>query len=198
MSRVCPHSSPVTVNRLTGLGIPQVHTLIQSLQKAAHSAGHAQPLLIGIDQENGKNTSLCLPTLNYNIGQALYRHSAPHLPRPQGRNCAFNVSPFANLLFNYLNYFLLALRLVDTPFNRLHSLLNIHPLLALLSPGAMALGSSGSPALAFETTAASAREMKMVGINWAFSPVADINSDPRNPVIGVRSFGEGAYAVSGG
>ncbi|KAI0297902.1 glycoside hydrolase superfamily [Russula brevipes] len=57
-------------------------------------------------------------------------------------------------------------------------------------PGAMALAASGSPDLAERTSEASARELKFVGINWAYSPVADVNSDPRNPVIGVRSFGD--------
>ncbi|KAH9996153.1 glycoside hydrolase superfamily [Russula compacta] len=57
-------------------------------------------------------------------------------------------------------------------------------------PGAMALAASGSPDLAERVSEASARELKFVGINWAFSPVADVNSNPRNPVIGVRSFGD--------
>ncbi|KAF8990263.1 glycoside hydrolase [Cyathus striatus] len=62
-------------------------------------------------------------------------------------------------------------------------------------PGAMALSATGSPDTAFEVSAASAKELKLVGINWAFSPVADVNSDPRNPVIGVRSFGDGGTAI---
>jgi beta-N-acetylhexosaminidase len=48
----------------------------------------------------------------------------------------------------------------------------------------MALAATGSVELAKEVSAASAKELKMVGINWAYSPVADINSDSRNPVIG--------------
>lgn len=55
----------------------------------------------------------------------------------------------------------------------------------------MAMATTGSPALAEEISEATARELKYVGINWAYSPVADVNSDPRNPVIGVRSFGDG-------
>ncbi|KAJ7355555.1 glycoside hydrolase family 3 protein [Mycena albidolilacea] len=57
-------------------------------------------------------------------------------------------------------------------------------------PGAMALAATGSPAVAEEVSFASGRELNLVGINWAYSPVADVNSDPRNPVIGVRSFGD--------
>ena len=49
----------------------------------------------------------------------------------------------------------------------------------------MALAATGSPDLTERVSEASARELKSVGINWAFSPVADVNSDPRNPVIGL-------------
>ncbi len=34
------------------------------------------------------------------------------------------------------------------------------------------------------------REAAAMGINWNFMPVADVNTNPANPVIGVRSFGE--------
>ncbi|OCH91328.1 glycoside hydrolase [Obba rivulosa] len=63
-------------------------------------------------------------------------------------------------------------------------------------PGAMALAASGSPALAEEISAASGKEMRLAGINWVYSPVADVNSDPRNPVIGVRSFGDDPQEVA--
>lgn len=53
-----------------------------------------------------------------------------------------------------------------------------------ISPGAMAIGATGSVDLAEHVTYASAEEMKMIGINWVYSPVADVNSDPHNPVIG--------------
>lgn len=54
----------------------------------------------------------------------------------------------------------------------------------LISPGAMAIGATGSVDLAEHVTYASAEEMKMIGINWVYSPVADVNSDSHNPVIG--------------
>lgn len=63
-------------------------------------------------------------------------------------------------------------------------------------PGAMALAAAGSPDFAERITEASALELKLAGINWAYSPVADVNSDPRNPVIGVRSFGDVPEEVS--
>ena len=36
-----------------------------------------------------------------------------------------------------------------------------------------------------------------MGINWNFAPVADVNVNPANPVIGVRSFGENPRLVAG-
>ncbi|KZV99748.1 glycoside hydrolase [Exidia glandulosa HHB12029] len=57
-------------------------------------------------------------------------------------------------------------------------------------PGAMALAATGSPELAEKTSAASGRELRAAGINWAYSPVCDVNSDSLNPVIGVRSYGD--------
>ncbi|KAI5116843.1 hypothetical protein M0805_006075 [Coniferiporia weirii] len=63
-------------------------------------------------------------------------------------------------------------------------------------PGAMALGTSDNLDLAHEVSSSTGRELRLAGINWIYSPVADVNSDPRNPVIGVRSFGEDAQVAS--
>lgn len=63
-------------------------------------------------------------------------------------------------------------------------------------PGAMAIAATGDPEYARKCSSASAREMKAVGINWSYSPVGDVNSDPQNPVIGVRSFGDDPAEVA--
>ena len=55
-------------------------------------------------------------------------------------------------------------------------------------PAAMALGAAGSAVLAEEVGAAVARGVKSLGFNWNFAPVADVNSNPANPVIAARSF----------
>ena len=55
-------------------------------------------------------------------------------------------------------------------------------------PAAMALGAAGSGILAEEVGAAVARGLKSLGFNWNFAPVLDVNSNPANPVIAVRSF----------
>lgn len=41
-----------------------------------------------------------------------------------------------------------------------------------------------------------ARQMKIMGIHVNFAPVVDVNSNPANPVIGFRSFGENKYNVA--
>ena len=41
-----------------------------------------------------------------------------------------------------------------------------------------------------------AREARAAGIHWAFAPVADVNNNPANPAINLRSYGEDPAAVS--
>ena len=43
---------------------------------------------------------------------------------------------------------------------------------------------------------ATARQARAVGIHWIFAPVADVNNNPENPVINVRSYGESAEDVA--
>ncbi|THH21594.1 hypothetical protein EUX98_g8347, partial [Antrodiella citrinella] len=70
-------------------------------------------------------------------------------------------------------------------------------------PGAMALASisdsSTSPSLSVteQVYAAQGKELSMLGVNWTYAPIGDVNSDSRNPVIGVRSFGDDPTKVAG-
>jgi beta-N-acetylhexosaminidase len=57
-------------------------------------------------------------------------------------------------------------------------------------PGNMALGAGRSAEDAETAAAIIGEELRAVGVNWNFAPVADVNVDPANPVIGVRSFSE--------
>lgn len=57
-------------------------------------------------------------------------------------------------------------------------------------PGNMALGAGRSAADTQEAAAVNGDELSAMGINWNFAPVADVNVNPANPVIGVRSFSE--------
>lgn len=115
----------------------QVRELTAELQSIARAAGHATPLLIATDQENG-------------------------VVRRLGAGA--------------------------TPF-----------------PGNMAQGAIGSAQRVSEIAYATGRELLTFGINMNLAPVVDVNNNPANPVIGVRSFGEdpqfvahlGAAAVRG-
>ena len=57
-------------------------------------------------------------------------------------------------------------------------------------PRAMAFGAAGDEQLAFEAGRISAIEGRALGVHVNFAPVADVNNNPRNPVINIRSFGE--------
>ncbi|MDU7471976.1 MAG: beta-N-acetylhexosaminidase [Paenibacillus macerans] len=63
-------------------------------------------------------------------------------------------------------------------------------------PGNMALGAANDPKLAEQVAALAAREMALLGINFNFAPCVDVNNNPANPVIGVRSFGEDPQLVA--
>ncbi|WP_149259191.1 glycoside hydrolase family 3 protein [Actinomadura sp. K4S16] len=56
-------------------------------------------------------------------------------------------------------------------------------------PGNMALGATRSPADARAAAQVTGAELRAVGINLDYAPDADVNVNPRNPVIGLRSFG---------
>jgi len=63
-------------------------------------------------------------------------------------------------------------------------------------PGNMALGAAGSDKLAYKVGRAIGKELSALGINVDFAPVCDVNSNPQNPVIGTRSFGEAPKLVA--
>lgn len=56
-------------------------------------------------------------------------------------------------------------------------------------PSAMALGAADDLDLTQRVAAATGRGLRAVGVNVDFAPVADVNSNPGNPVIADRSFG---------
>jgi len=62
-------------------------------------------------------------------------------------------------------------------------------------PTTMAVGATGDAEAAEWMGRASGRDARALGIHWIFAPVADVNNNPRNPVINVRSFGESPEQV---
>ncbi|MFI2350315.1 glycoside hydrolase family 3 protein [Streptomyces sp. NPDC019443] len=67
---------------------------------------------------------------------------------------------------------------------------------ATLVPGAMALGAGGSRSYARSAAQIAGAELAAMGILQNYAPVADVNVNPANPVIGVRSFGADPEAVA--
>ena len=60
----------------------------------------------------------------------------------------------------------------------------------------MGVAAAGDPRAAYRQGLVTAREMRAIGVNWLLAPVADINNNPDNPVISVRSFGEDPRRVA--
>lgn len=106
----------------------QLRELTDSLQQIAREAGQVAPLLISIDQENGRVRRL-------------------------GED-------------------------------------------ATTLPGNMALGAVGDEQSAYEIALASGMELRAVGVNLNLAPDVDVNNNPANPVISVRSFGEDPQQVA--
>ena len=64
-------------------------------------------------------------------------------------------------------------------------------------PSLMAVGATADRQLAYEMGGITAREARAVGIHIPFAPVLDVNNNPDNPIINVRSFGENPEEVAG-
>src|SRR5262249_16531464 len=63
-------------------------------------------------------------------------------------------------------------------------------------PFAMAIGATRSEEAARFAGEVAAREGRALGVHWAFAPVADVNNNPSNPVINIRSYGEDPELVA--
>ncbi len=63
-------------------------------------------------------------------------------------------------------------------------------------PYNMMMGAADNPDLVKEVTREMARQMKRMGVHVSLGPVVDINTQPLNPIIGMRSFGESPELVS--
>ena len=64
------------------------------------------------------------------------------------------------------------------------------------TPGNMALGAINDTTVTSEVADIIANELKAVGVNADFAPVVDVNNNPANPIIGVRSFSDDPQIVA--
>ena len=63
-------------------------------------------------------------------------------------------------------------------------------------PSLMAFGATGDPRHAYQLGRITALEARTMGVHVAFAPVLDVNNNPDNPIINIRSFGEDPNAVA--
>jgi len=63
-------------------------------------------------------------------------------------------------------------------------------------PHSMAFGAANDLAATKFEGLTAAREARALGIHWIFAPVADVNNNPQNPIINLRSYGEDPAQVS--
>jgi beta-N-acetylhexosaminidase len=63
-------------------------------------------------------------------------------------------------------------------------------------PYSMAFAAAKDLTAVSEEGADTARDARAMGVNWIFAPVADVNNNPDNPIINIRSFGENPAEVS--
>jgi len=63
-------------------------------------------------------------------------------------------------------------------------------------PYQLTLGAIQNNKLIYEMGKQVAMDFKRIGMQVNFAPVADINNNPKNPVIGIRSFGDNKYNVA--
>src|SRR5580700_2079033 len=63
-------------------------------------------------------------------------------------------------------------------------------------PSSMAIAATGDPKLAYTAGKITALEARAAGVHWIFAPDADVNDNPDNPIINIRSFGEDPLLVA--
>jgi len=67
----------------------------------------------------------------------------------------------------------------------------------VVPPGALLFGRGAERGDVEWASRVTAERLRALGVDWAFAPVADVHSEPRNPVIGPRAWGERPDTVAG-
>jgi beta-N-acetylhexosaminidase len=149
----------------------------------------------------------------HSIGQKLLLAFDGKEPTPEIIEALKNYKPAGLTFFRSLNIGNPAqVRRLTDSLQRLARNLNLPPLLIATDqeggqlmavgegttqlPGNMALGATGSTELAWKAGEVLGQELAAMGINVNYVPSCDVNINPRNPVIGIRSFGEDPAAVA--
>ncbi|NLH63683.1 MAG: glycoside hydrolase family 3 protein [Erysipelotrichaceae bacterium] len=74
---------------------------------------------------------------------------------------------------------------------------NVYRLLSgTVMPSSMALAATGDPQNAYKTGQITSKELKALGFNLDYAPDMDVNTNPNNPVIGIRSYSDDSAIVA--
>jgi beta-N-acetylhexosaminidase len=74
---------------------------------------------------------------------------------------------------------------------------NVYRLLSgTVMPSSMALAATGDPQNAYKTGQITSQELKALGFNLDYAPDMDVNTNPNNPVIGIRSYSDDSATVA--
>lgn len=151
--------------------------------------------------------------LEHLVGQKLlFAFHGKEVPSPEIVNAFQKYHPGGFSLFRSLNIGTLSqVKELNNSLQRLARDLGLPPLLIATDqeggqlmavgdgtplPGNMALGATRSKELAYKAGEVLGREMSALGINVNYAPCTDVNINPQNPVVGVRSFSEDAALVA--
>jgi beta-N-acetylhexosaminidase len=150
----------------------QVLELTQSLQMIAKEAGQRHPLLIAIDQENG---------IVQRLGEAV-----TIFPGNMALGAIFQYPPTDRKRKQ-------ALTSRTSARGRVYMK---QPKKSINYAPSKVYPDCDKEEIAYRVALATGHELKALGINMNLAPVVDVNNNPANPVIGVRSFGEDPQQVA--
>lgn len=152
-------------------------------------------------------------TLEEKVGQLLMVHFHGNVANEEARTLIRNSYVGGFIYYNWSNDLISPeqVRSLSRGLQKL-TLENRHPIPLLIAtdqeggivarikgftifPGNKALGEAGDPELAESSAFYIGQELQAVGVNMNLAPVVDVNCNPRNPIIGIRSFGDNPEKV---
>ncbi len=111
-----------------------------------------------------------------------------------GRTGAINTEPFEMVTFlNRMQKLAKVPLLIGGDFERGASMRVAG---AIKYPHAMAFAATGNTDYSRYLGLATAREARALGVHWVYAPDADVNNNPENPIINIRSYGEDPELVA--
>ena len=184
---------PAVGDEPTALSKSQIKWVDRTLKQMTLEERVGQLLMVGYFGDFANQDSAAIATLedrirNLHVGGVVVMTS-PQRPRGYRKSRVYGLTRMTNRLQSMAKYPLL----VAADFER-----GAHFRVETSTdfPYMMTLGAAGDPELAYELGRLTALEARAMGVHLILAPVADVNNNPGNPVINIRSFGEDPAAVS--